>query len=196
MYYVATQFDKDSWSKTGVNWLRKAKSAGLTGFIAGSDLPEEAYAKTKELGFYILPTTSIEDDRESHEIIATTIQKGQQFLFSNSDVFPSNEILSQDLVCSLDESLDLFSMITVIKNLHDRANIVRLIKDKIINVHGGLISNRFILGSWYFWNEFSAFQKYLHGRNYIDSKAKCSELIFNMYVALSQSISVKVIKHD
>lgn len=70
-YVVATYMNVDTWNKTGVNWLRKAKSAGLTGFIVGDGLPDDANEKSKELGFKIVPMiVKFGDDRDQYRTVS------------------------------------------------------------------------------------------------------------------------------
>jgi hypothetical protein len=196
-YVVATYMDIDIWNKTGVNWLRKAKSAGLTGFIVGDNLPTDAEVKAKELGFKLVPVVSkFGDERDQCLTVAETIQKGQRCLFVNYNITPKRGISeAREITCNRDESIDLLEMVSLIKNLHDRAKAVVLIREKIIDVHKGLLSTSSVLGTWDFWNSLSAFHDYLQEKNYLDRRASYTELAFNLYVALAESISLEVC-HD
>jgi len=193
-YVVATYMNVDTWNKTGVNWLRKAKSAGLTGFIAGDNLPTDADSKAKELGFKVVPViVKFGDDRDQYRTVAETVQKGQRCLFVNSNTAPKGGISeAREIACNRDESLDLLEMAALIRNLHDRAKAVELIREKIIDVHKGLLSTSSVLGTWDFWNSLSSFHDYLQEKNYLDRRAAYNELVFNLYVALAESISLEV----
>lgn len=196
-YVVATYMNVDIWNKTGVNWLRKAKSAGLTGFIVGDNLPTDAEVKAKELGFKVVPVVSkFGDERDQCLTVAETIQKGQRCLFVNYNITPKGGISeAREITCNRDESIDLLEMVSLIRNLHDRAKAVVLIREKIIDVHKGLLSTSSVLGTWDFWNSLSAFHDYLQEKNYLDRRASYNELAFNLYVALAESISLEVC-HD
>lgn len=197
-YIVATYMNVDTWNKTGVNWMRIAKSSGLTGFIVGDNLPVEATAKAKELGFKIIPIiVKFGDDRDRYRTLAEEIEKGQRCLFVDHKISPEGGLSeAREITCRRDTTLDLLEMVSPIRNLHDRAKSVELIRDKIINVHQGLLSITSVLGTWDFWNSLSAFHDYLQDRNYLDRRtATYDQLVFNLYVGLAESISLEVC-HD
>jgi hypothetical protein len=189
-YIVATYMDIDAWNKTGVNWLRKAKSAGLTGFVIGNNLPSEAVAKAKELGFEIYP---IVNERDKFQVIVENIQKDQRCLLVNSDVTPKADLPeTKEVTCYKDESLDLFDILIPVKNLQDRSKSYSLLLNEIINVHEGLLSCNCILGTWEFWNSFNSFHNYLQERNSIDKQSSYGDLALNLHIALN-SISLEVL---
>jgi len=193
-YVVATYMNIDAWNKTGVNWLRKAKSAGLTGFIVGDGLPPEADIKAKELAFKVVPIiVKFGDERDKYRTVAEEIKKGQRCLFVNHNITPKGGLSeAREITCNRDESLDLLEVVSLIRNLQDRAKAVELIRDKIISVHQGLLSTKSVLGTWDFWNSLIAFYDYLQEINYLDRRASYNELAFNLYVALAESISLEV----
>lgn len=193
-YVVATYMTIDIWNKTGVDWMRKAKSAKLTGFIIGDGLPNEAYLKAKELGFKVVPIiVKFEDERDQYRTIAEQVDKGQRCLFVRHDIVPKGDLPeTKEIICKLDKSFDLLELVSLIRNLQDRAKSVELIQEKIINVYQGLLSIKSVLGTWDFWNGLSGFQDYLQERNYLDRRSGYDELVFNLYVSLTNSISLEV----
>ena len=87
-YIAATYLDKDSWPKFGINWMRKAKSVGLTGFVIGEELPEESHQKTKDLGFEIVPLEKkFGDDRDRYHALVGAL-KGRRCLFTRPEIDP------------------------------------------------------------------------------------------------------------
>ena len=197
MSVIATYFDKESWTKKGVDWLRKAKSIGLKGFIIGDNLPVEAEAKAKSLGFDLVNIiVKFNDERDIYCTIAETLEKGERCLFMNSDLSPRGGISEEkDVNCSLDSSLNLRDIVSSIRNLKQRAKSVKLIEEKVENVFNGLLSTKFILGTWDFWNGFAAFHNYLQEQSYLDRRTACDELSFNLYIALTDSITTEI-SHD
>lgn len=196
-YTVSTYFDNDSWQKSGVNWLRKAKSAGLNGFIIGKELPVEAEKKAKDLGFRIVPISKkFGDDRDLYHAILGFAQKDQRCLFVQN-FLPVKSDLPEltDVVCDLDVKFAASDIVTPIKTLQDRAKTINVIRDKIERIHKGILSPNLILGSWNFWNGFLAFQNYLHDKNYLDGRAMYHELVFNLYISLTESLTLEI-NHD
>lgn len=192
-YIAATYLDQNTWT-TGVNWMRKAKSAGLTGFVLGSRLSEEATAKAKELGFKVIPlAVKYGDGRDIHYNLANNLKKGQRCLFTYPDATPKGGIPEErDVTCSREKVLDAVEVVTPIANLHDRAKVVKLLRGKIETVYKGLLSPSYVLGTWDFWNGYTAFQNYLHDRNYLDARLAYNELTLNLYIALAGSVSLEI----
>jgi hypothetical protein len=197
MSLITTYFDKDSWPKKGVDWLRRAKSAALQGFVIGNQLPPEAEAKAKSLGFSVVPVIEkFNDERDIYCTIAETLEKGQRCLFINSDLSPRGGLSEEkDVNCSLDSTLDLIDIVSSIKSLKQRAKAVRVIQKKVESIHKGLLSTKYILGTWEFWNGFAAFNSYLQEKSYLDRRTACDELAFNLYIALTDSITTEI-SHD
>lgn len=194
-YIAATHLTPGNWT-AGINWMRKAKSAGLTGFILG-DLSEEATAKAKELGFKVVPIVKRHGDvRDLHNTLVDNLKKGQRCLFTYSDVSPKGGLSeARDVTCSREKVLDVLSVVIPINNLYDRAKTVKLFREKVENIHQGLLSPRYVLGTWDFWSGFAAFQNYLHDKNYLDPGLAYNELTFNLYIALAGSVSLEI-AHD
>jgi hypothetical protein len=195
-YIAATYLDSSTWA-AGINWMRKAKSAGLTGFILGNYLPEEATAKAKELGFKLIPIINkFGDGRDLHYTLAENIKKGQRCLFTYPDVAPKGGLSeARDATCSREKVLDSLEIATSVANLQNRANTVKLLREKVEGVYKGLLSPRYVLGTWDFWNGFAAFQNYLHEKKYLDHRHAYNELVLNLYVALAGSVSLEI-DHD
>lgn len=196
-YSVATYMTSDTWSKTGVDWLRKSKSAGLTGFVIGDNLPPEAEIKAKELGFRIVPIISkFGNELDKYRTVAKELNKGQRCLLVDFRISPKGGLSeTREITCNKVDSFDLLDVVSIIRNLQDRAKAVELINDKIVNVYQGLLSANNVLGTWDFWNSFSAFHDYLQEKNYLDRRESYNELVFNLYVALAESISLEI-THD
>lgn len=189
-YIISTYFEEELWNKTGMDWVRKSKSAGLKGFIIGKNIPEEATVKSKELGFTIVPILlTYGDERDLFQTLLPLINKNQKCLFIDSKLTPSKDLAEDgDFTCNIDESIIAFDLVSPIKNLYNRAKVVRLLNEKIQDVYQGLLSSQSILGTWSFWNNFVAYQNYLHESNYID-KYDSYDLIFNLYIALYESLN-------
>jgi hypothetical protein len=187
----------DTWNKSGIDWMRKSKSAGFNGFIITDNFPLEADLKAKELGFKLVPIVAeFGDKRDQYKTVAKQIKKGDRCLFVDFDVIPKNNLSeTKDLVCSTDDSLDLFEVIFSIRNLQDRAKAVELIQEKIIKTHKFMLSAKSILGTWDFWNGFSGFQNYLKDKTYLDPRGSYDDLMLNIYVSLKDSVSIEV-HHD
>ena len=188
-YIAVTHLNKDTWAK-GINWMRKAKSVGLTGFVIGSELPEEAEAKTKELGFRVVPAVT---GQSLHSVLADNIKKGQRCLFSTCESSPKGGLSeARDATCNREKSLEAMEIVSPIRNLQNRAKSVWLLRDKIEKVHKGLLSSQQVLGTWDFWCGLAAFQNYLYQKNYLDRGTADSTLILNLYVALAESVSLEI----
>ena len=196
-YSVATYMSLDTWNKIGVDWLRKAKSVGFTGFVIGDNLPSVADTKAKELGFRIVPIISkFGDEFDKYRTVAQELKKGQRCLLVDFNTSPKVGLSeAKEITCNKVDSSDLLDFVSIIRNLHDRAKAVESIRDKVVNVHQGLLSANNVLGTWDFWNSFSAFHDYLQDKNYLDRLGSYDELVFNLYVALAESISLEI-SHD
>lgn len=185
-YIAVTHFDKETWAKYGLNWLRKAKSEGLKGYILGTDLPEEAPAKANELGFTAVPVvgpTGAYLDR--YHTLASVLKEGQRCLLTWPTVLPKGGLSdARDVLCGTEKKLNVVEIVAPVKNLYNRAKVVRDIRDKIITTHHSLLSPRCVLGTWDFWNEFLGFQSYLYERDYVDLRLPYNEeLLLNLYLA-------------
>lgn len=188
-YIAATHLDKDTWAK-GINWMRKAKSAGLTGFIIGSELPDEAEAKTKELGFKLVQAVT---GQSLFSALADNTKKGQRCLFTTCESSPKGGLSeARDATCRREKSLDAMEIVFPIKNLKNRAKSVWLLRDKIEKTYKGLLSPQQVLGTWDFWTGLAGFQNYLYQKNYLDRGTADNTLVFNLYVALAESVSLEI----
>lgn len=188
---VATYFDDQSWD---VNWLRKAKSASLTGFVIGKNLSEEAVLKIQELGFQSVSLISKYNNiLDRHYTLVANLQKGQNCLFVDPSVQLIEKEVESDVACCIDEKLNLLEVSMPVSNLQRRAEAFNLIREKIQNKHNGLFSPKCIYGTFEFWNQFLGFQNYLISQNYIDRYDTCQELFLNLYLATNKNISWEIL---
>jgi hypothetical protein len=184
-YIAATHFDAKSWAKSGHNWLRKAKSAGLTGYVLGTDLPAEASEKAQELGFQVVPVSGATGtDLDRYHTLASVLTEGQRCLFTRPDVLPKGGLSeAKDVLCGTEKMANPTEIVNPIRSLYDRAKVMRLIGEKFTVTTHGILSPRSVLGTWDFWNGFYGFQSYLHERNYVDRRPPYDELMLNLYLA-------------
>lgn len=196
-YTAATWFDKDSWEKQGLNWVRKAKSAGVSGFIIGSDLPQEAHAKAKELGFTVVPLiTKYGDERDKFHTVLENLKGGQRCLLTRPDATVKGGLPeTKDLICNRAKASDPFGIVSPIRNLNDRAKALKLLRDAVEKVYGATLSSKSVLGTRDFWAGYTGFLNYLYEKNYLDRHAN-EELTLNLYVALAGSVSLEIAGND
>jgi hypothetical protein len=179
-YFVSTCFDQKSWN---LNWIRQAKSEGLKGFIIGDDLSHDLIKKSNDLGFDVIPI-----ERDKHFTLAKFLKKDQFCLFTKSDIMPVSGLsVDSDFSCNR-KQLNLLDYLYCIKNLQKRADSFKIIQEKIQNAEG-VFSSELILGSWKFWNGFSSFQNYMYDKDIFDLTIINEDLILNLYLALSESIT-------
>jgi len=125
--------------------------------------------------------------------LAENLKKGQRCLFTFIDATPKGGLSeARDVTCSREKTLGATEIVTPIANLQNRAKTVKLLRDKVETPYKGLLSPKYVLGTWDFWNGFAAFQNYLHDRNYLDARLAYNELTFNLYIALAGSISLEI----
>jgi hypothetical protein len=190
---VATFFDEKSWD---TNWLRKAKSVNLSGFIIGKDLPEEAELKIKELGFQLIPLISKYNNiLDRHYVLAQNLAKGQSCLFVDPSVELFEKEYKTDVACQVDDKMDLLQIVMPVANLHKRAEAFNLIRDKIQNKYNALLSPKCIFGTYDFWNGFFGFQSYMVSKNYIDRHDTCQEFFLNLYLATIDNVSLEILNN-
>lgn len=193
-YIAATYFDDKTWPKYGLNWLRSAKSAKLTGLIIGTDLPEEATSKAAELGFKVVPLEKkggTELDRYS--TLAAHLEKGQRCLFTQPDVLPKGGFsVGRDVFCERGK-MACIDVVSPIRNLFDRAKAAKEIYYAVQKPNNGLLSSRFMLATWDFWIAFLGFQTYLHERGYLDPRPPYDVLMLNYFMAsVGKSFSLEI----
>ena len=184
-YSVATHFDQPTWDRFGVNWLRKAKSEKLTGFIVGMNLSDEAKIKILDFGFVYYP------------MVLNRLQIpdlcNHCCLLTNFDEIPKAGLPEDaDVVCSIDKSISALDIVSPIVNLPNRAKAVRLIQEKVEKIHGGILSTKYILGSVDFWAGFSGFQTYIRNQTYLEDNFILDDLLFNLYLSFFK-LNLKII---
>lgn len=182
-YSVAAHFDQPTWDKFGVNWLRKAKIERLKGLIIGHNLSDDTQEKISTMGFEFVPFSEKED----------LVGRGN-CLLTNFDCQPKGDLpKNKDIVCAVDKTVDktivfpprsVMDLVLPIQSLVVRARMIKLIQDKVEKVYGGILSEKYILGSEEFWTKFFAFKKYIRAkRDYLDNTGMQTQLFLNLYVA-------------
>jgi len=189
-YSVATHFNQLNWEKYGLNWLRKAKSEGLKGFIVGRSLTNEAQKKISSLGFEYI---------QNHLGLNFQLADlcGEHCLLTRCDVLPNVSLLEgKNVVCSVDQNINEIDLVWSLSNLNHRAKTILIIRDRIKDVYGGFFSARYILGSQKFWTNISEFEVFIHSQNgYLGGDVMRDELVLNLYFAFFKSIGVEA-KND
>lgn len=178
MYDVATHFNQPTWDQYGPNWLRTAKSEKLSGFIIGQELSEDAQDRIQQqFGFRYIPF----EGKGRLEGISDHVVKPA--LLTKFNVLPKGNLSEdKDLVCSRDFT-QLLDVVESVINLQKRAEIIKLIEEKVVNVYGGILSANYILGSIDFWKGFTGFQSYIKNQDLLENQWWRDELILNLYVS-------------
>ena len=158
-YSVATHFDQSSWDKYGVNWLRKARSEKLNGFVIGHNLDDETQEKISDAGF------GFYTKRDRFQLSDLC---GDRCLLTRFDAFPKGGLSEEkEFFGFIDPNIDAIDLVWSMSNLHNRVSAVRFLKEKIKSVYDGFFSTRYILGSQKFWADFSAFEVFVSKQQHL-----------------------------
>lgn len=192
-YKVATCFSDDIWEANGPSWIRHAKSAGLTGFVVGLGLSEDASRAVVESGFDFIGLPAQPRLRsEVFESFVSKLDKGEFCLWTRPFAKPVADLhTDMDVrVGTSDASVD--SLCQSVINLYDRVAMIASINDRIIQTYGKVLSTEYILGSREFWIGFSGCHAYLGNKEYVDQLLPCEDLVLNFFIAFANSFSVEV----
>lgn len=192
-YKVATYFSADNWDQLGINWVRTAKSNGLTGYIVGHNLSEDAVQKIGQLGFQHLPLD--EKSKEKTAVYAQFIRqldKNERCLWTIPTIHPISGIDSNyDLVCGLTDA-DVFALTSSVVNLYDRAAMIESLEEKISKKYKGYLSARYILASSEFWYGYLGCQQYMKKKEYIEFTTLSDDLVLNFFTAFANRFTVEI----
>lgn len=196
-YSVATYFDQESWAKSGLNWLRNATSANLSGYVVGKDLNQQSIDKITELEFVHLPVINkFKKDNNVFFTLLQILQKNQRCLWVQNNILPRSEIkVDTDLICGSSE-LELSSLVLPVVNLYDRAAIIESLHESIQKKHGKLLSSKYMLGTYDFWNGFVGCRAYLLEKEYLQQHDNSDDLVLNFFIAFTNSTSVEIKGYD
>jgi len=196
-YSAATCFDEKDWNKYGLNWLRAARSNSMTGFVVGIDLPEQAVAKIGELNFTHLPIVRKYNFKcDLFYTLLQALDRDSFCLWTENNLLPRHDLEPKfDACCQLSE-YTAYAITSPVINLHDRAAMISSLEEQIQKVHGSMLSTRYILGSYNFWNGFLGCQSYLYQKQYLDSNMPCDDLILNFFMAFANSVSLEIKKYE
>lgn len=190
-YKVATYLNPETWTKHGLNWVRTAKSLGLKGDIVGTDLPQEAVDKIRQLGFDYIPLVGSQRKVEVFDAFAVRIKPNERVLWCHPDIPPSRMDGEADVICGGGIS-DVFVLTECVLNLYDRAAMIDSLEDRILKKYNTLLSSRYILGTSDFWNGYVGCQRYMESRHYFEPNATTEDLVLNFFVAFANTLTVKV----
>lgn len=192
-YSVATHFDQSSWDKYGANWLRKAKSERLKGFVIGHNLNDETQTKISDAGFGCHPK------RASFQLADLC---GDRCLLTRFDSLPKGGLPEgNEVVGFIDPNMDVIDLVWSMSNLHNRAKAARFLQERIKTVHDGFFSTRYILGSKKFWADLAAFEGFISQQrqaqnSYLEGIAMRDELVLNLYLAFFNSTKIGIENED
>lgn len=174
-YKAASHFDQSNWDRYGLNWLRKAKSERLQGFVVEHGLNDESRQKISDMGFQVVSA------RYRFQLDDLC---GERCLLTDSQTLPRGGLSEEyDVVCPVikTEASDLVWPLVSIEN---RARTALLLQEKIKDVYGGYFSTRYILGSQKFWENFNAFEKFVSAQaGYLEGDVMRDELLLNLFLA-------------
>lgn len=193
VYKVACHFDKSSWLKHGVEWLRQAKAQSLSGFIVGSGLGDDAKAKIEDFGFEsFMLGESLSNRYDIFSPFVKRLSPKDRCLWIQPNMKPLAGIASEsDLLCGpSDTPMEVISGVVV--NFHDRVAIMDSLETRVKSVYKTLLSTKYILGSYDFWVGYLGCQTYLGERNYFNQVWPAEDLVLNFFVAFGNSFSVQV----
>lgn len=180
-YKVATYFDNSTWGKYGLNWVRYAKSSKLPSLVVGVDLPPEVGAKVTDLGATFVPMVKKSGvGLDKYAALLKNIEG--RCLFTQPDVLPrAGYSTGRDIFCGKESELACIDVVSPVKNIFERATTARVIYREVQKVHG-LLSAKYILGTYDFWAAYVGFQNYLWDRGYLDQRPPYDELTFNFFM--------------
>ncbi|MEI8270179.1 MAG: hypothetical protein WCG45_02320 [bacterium] len=186
-FKTIVHFDKATWDQFGSKWLSEAKKEELNGIVYGVELTSEDQKVVESYGFSY--EECLNKDYRLKDL-------NFNCLLTKCNVLPKKIKKEEDeVVCNL-TSRTAFDIISCVSNLQDRASLVNLFEDKILQKYGGYLSADFVLASADFWEEFSSFQNsiialeaeekpYLGGTN-------ADDLFLNLYFSFFEKFKIKV----
>lgn len=174
-YKAAAHFDQSNWDRYGLNWLRKAKSERLQGFIINHNLNDETQQKISDMGFQVVPAC--------YRFQLGDLC-GERCLLTDSQTLPLGGLSEEyDVVCPVVKT-DASDLVWSLASIENRARTVLLLQEKIKDVYGGYFSPRYILGSRNFWESFSAFETFVSSQTgYLEGNLMREELLLNLFLA-------------
>jgi hypothetical protein len=192
-YSVATYFDQESWAKNGLNWLRNATSVNLSGYVVGKDLNQQSIDKITELDFVHLPVINkFKKDNNVFFTLLQILQKNQRCLWVQNDIVPKSELKGDtDLICGSSQ-LELSSLVLPVVNLYDRAAMIESLRESIQKKHGKLLSSKYMLGTYDFWNGFVGCRAYLLEKEYLQQHDNSDDLVLNFFIVFTNSTSIEI----
>lgn len=192
-YFAATSFDKNTWGKYGLNWLRTARSNSMKGFIVGEDLTEDAVNKISELGFTHLPVNKKYNCRcDIQYTFLKSLPTDAYCLWTENNILPKNNLETKMDICCDVSKYTAYEITAPVVNLHDRAAMIHSLEDMIQKHHGAMLSSAYLLGSYNFWNGYVGCQTYLYQKEYLDINVPAEDLILNFFMAFANSISLEI----
>jgi hypothetical protein len=197
---VVTDFDEKSWAEHGLNWMRAAKSARLDGWVIDRGLSGEALAKLNDVDFLVTPLiqkTGVLDFDLIYTLAFQMPDDKHCLLVQNTFDFHSdvNRFFTDQsgLACTVVEA-DLRTMISPVASLERRVAFAKDIEDRILSIHGGLLSDAVLCGDCHAWRVFAGFYGFLLESGTLEHWPRLTQTVLNIFGG-STSFGVQILEN-